>query len=97
MRSGRHTEVACDLAIAEPHALFAHGTTCTLHRQAARLSRAVWYSQHTHMSKLQQLQAIRDQLAMLMDAEDRDTYPVLLHLDDLIEDQPTSLQSMVEG
>ena len=49
------------------------------------------------MSKLQQLQAIRDQLAMLMDAEDRDTYPVLLHLDDLIEDQPTSLQSMVEG
>lgn len=53
--------------------------------------------QHTHMSKLQQLQAIRDQLAMLMDAEDRDTYPVLLHLDDLIEDQPTSLQSMIEG
>lgn len=51
----------------------------------------------THMSKFQQLQAIRDQLAMLMDAEERDTYPVLVHLDDLIEDQPTSLQSMIEG
>jgi len=76
--------------------LYDHGTTCTLHRQAARLSRAVRYRSHLHMNKLQQLQAIRDQLAMLMDAEDRDTYPVLLHLDDLIEDQPTSLQSMIE-
>ena len=39
------------------------------------------------MFKIQQLQAIRDQLAMLMDEEDRDTYPVLVHLDDLIEDK----------
>ena len=48
------------------------------------------------MTKLQQLKDIRDQLCKLMDAEDRDTYPVLMHLEDFIEDQPTSLQSMIE-
>jgi len=36
--------------------------------------------------KQSQLIAIRNQLLALMDAEELDTYPVVLHLEDLIDD-----------
>ena len=48
-RCGRHRQRSHTLCMlmasgeAQPLYKYAHATTCTLHRQAARLSRAVWY------------------------------------------------------
>ncbi len=42
--------------------------------------------------KLNQLLDIRSSLFSITDADDRDTYPVILHLDDLIDDLKIELK-----
>ena len=86
MRSGSTRSIAHGRTHSPPGDCLFESGCAALRSQGRTFKRSQSAFSKMFTEKQKQLIAIRNQLLALMDAEELDTYPVVLHLEDLIDD-----------